>query len=283
VTAPDVARPGAYGFAVEGLVDTSALVPAGADWPLLTVELAERHAPQPPTSVTDDSATIPLRDGTLIELDRARGVVRFSAPTPLAESHVTHPGLGFAAVPLAHWAGRECFHGGGFVAGQGAWGVMGTTGSGKSTLLAALALAGCEIVSDDFLVAGARAAYAGPRCLDLREPVPAKLGIEGEVSLSPRARPRLALAPTRPVLPLRGWLVLEWGESPELVPIPAGERLTVLAGERIWPPLGTAVGLLDLASLPAWRLRRPRRWGAVSQTVELLLAAVSDRREPGGL
>jgi ABC-type molybdenum transport system ATPase subunit/photorepair protein PhrA len=50
---------------------------------------------------------------------------------------------------LAHWLGRESFHGGGFVAGDGVWGVLGEKGDGKSTLLASLALSGVPIVADD--------------------------------------------------------------------------------------------------------------------------------------
>jgi hypothetical protein len=283
VPAPDLSRPGAYGLAVSGLADSSLLVPALGGWPSATVEVARRTGPLPPTSVTAEAAAIPLREGTLIEVERRSATVRVSAPGPLEDAHLAHPLLGFAAVVLSHWAGRECFHGGAFVSGPGAWGVLGTTSSGKSTLLAALSLAGCEIVADDFLVANRGCVYAGPRCLDLRDPVPARLGIEGDVAPSPRGRPRLRVGPTRVEQPLAGWLVLEWGDEPDLVPIPAAERLGVLARERIWPPLGTALGLLELAALPAWRLRRPRRLGALRDTVALVLAGLAARREPDRL
>jgi hypothetical protein len=59
--------------------------------------------------------------------------------------------------------------------------------------------------------------------------------------------------------PLRGWFFLEWGAVVEAVPCRAGERFRQLAAQRRWPTgVMDPTALLELGSLPAWTLRRPK-------------------------
>ena len=172
-----------------------------------------------------------------------------------------HPLLAPAAGLLARWQGREALHCGAFVAAGGAWGLTGANEAGKSTLLATLALAGTPVLTDDLLVVDAAGiAYAGPRCVDLRELVVVGGDVAARVrSVRAGTRWRLDLVPVGPTAPLRGWFFLDWGDRVEAVPCPARERFARLGEQRRWPMLpADPHTLLELAVLPAWILRRPR-------------------------
>jgi hypothetical protein len=191
------------------------------------------------------------------------------------EDSLLHPWLAPAAAIVARSLGREVFHAGAFLADGGAWALTGTNEAGKSSILAALAIAGEPVLTDDLLVVGDDLAYAGPRCVDLRD-LSVVGGLAGTVrSVRKGTRHRLDLPVTEAVAPLRGWFFLEWGDAVEAVPCAAAPRIERIMAQRRWA--STAINprvLLALASLPGWVLRRPPGAEHMEALLELL-ASVS--------
>jgi hypothetical protein len=272
-------RLGAYGLRLRGVNADELLVPGDPAWPELSLSATVGESVQRSEEVTGEHAFLRLRNGGHIALDRAGGSAAYVVPHALGAEELVHPYLAPAASVMAHWLGRESFHAGGVVLNGGVWGVVGDRQAGKSTLLARLALAGHDVVADDLLVLDVPSAtvYAGPRSVDLREDAAEQLGAGEELGLvGARERWRLRLAPVTGPLELRGWIFLRWGERAEIRAQTASERLTSLAsrrGIRVSP--SDPAGILELAALPCFELRRPRRWDSLERAGELLLATVS--------
>jgi hypothetical protein len=227
--------------------------------------------------VTESKALLKLQSGGEIRLDRARGRATYVLPRRLGRDELVHPFLAPAAALMAWWLGRECFHAGAFVIGGRAWGVIGDRGTGKSTTIAELSLAGLPILGDDLLVVRGRTAYAGPRAVDLRRDAAARLSVGESLGVvGARERWRLALPATKAEVPLGGWILLAWSARVELARVPASERLVRLhRGRGINLPPRDPDAMLDLASLPAWELRRPKAWGSAGDALERLLETVA--------
>ena len=184
-----------------------------------------------------------------------------------------HPYLAPVGAVFAHWLGYEAFHAGAVVARGGAWGVLGPSGAGKSTMLAWLALRGWPVVTDDLLVTRDMQALAGPRMLDIRPSATGHLdGIQRLNSCRGGSRRRLRLPAVDPQVPLAGWVFLAWGDGPSLVRLRPAERLRRLGENRMVQLVSSSpVSLLDLATLPAWELRRPKRWDLLGVCAERVL------------
>lgn len=269
-------RPGAYGFAVEGIDAPAALMPVPGDWPLVHIaHLVGRR----------DEFTAPERDGVLrinliedglLVADRRQSSATFVTGARLGPDELAHPYLAAAAAPFAGWLGRSALHAGAFLDRQGAWGVLGAKEDGKSTLLASLALAGIPVLTDDALVVELGRAFAGPRCIDLRHEAAVALDVmDRAVPARAGERARLPLPPKIPlVVPLRGWFTLAWDEELGVRLLPASKRLVALAVRtgRSAPP--QPAELLDLATLPVWELRRPRRLDLLGDAVRLVAETV---------
>lgn len=246
-------------------VDAS--VPAGQDVPVLV-----RQTPHPPSRPTDfdpvHGGVRELTDGRLLTLDRDRGCATFHGPA-LPADLLAHPYLGPVATVFNRWAGRETFHAGAFVLDGRAWVVLGPRNAGKSSLLAALHARGTEVVSDDIVVVDELAVRSGPRCVDLRQPVP---GIALDTrTVRAGSRARVGLPPVAARTPLAGWLFLHWGSRLTLDPVPGAELLGRLAARRSWPHLPSdPVALLAMAALPGWDLTRPPDWRGLGATCRLL-------------
>jgi hypothetical protein len=274
---------GCYGFALAGVDGAEALlVDAPADWPVLELRNA---APRPGGPEEDRigprSAELTLHGGWVtIEREPARATFRLPAPPPARD--LVHPYLAPAAAVAARWAGRESFHAGAVLAGDGAWAVLGDKESGKSTTLAHLALGGHPVVSDDLLVVDGDHVLAGPRCIDLREGSAAHLGAGEPLGVvGVRERWRLALGPVPPRTPLRGWVTLAWDDEPRVEVLRGAERMLALLPFRsVQLEPGAPQELVDFGALPVLRLRRPRRWDALDEAAGRLLAAIG---QPGGL
>ena len=268
---------GAYGLRLRNVQRAGRfLVPARASWPRLEIKRRVGDGDAGPEWLTESEARLRLQTGGEIRLDRARGRATYVVPRRLRAAELVHPFLAPAAAVMAYWLGRECFHAGGFVAAGRAWGVVGERGSGKSTTIAELALAGVPIVGDDLLVVGGRNVFAGPRAVDLRGDAAARLGVGESLGVvGARERWRLQLPATKPELPLGGWIFLAWGDRVETVSVPGSERLVRLhAGRGVNLPPRDPDRLLELASLPAWELRRPRSWHSTDDALERLLDTV---------
>jgi hypothetical protein len=268
---------GCYGFRLRGLGDAHGmLVEAPATWPILEVRRAPLAGDGPTLDqIGPDRAELVLQRGWL-ELDRSARLATFRFESPLPDRDLVHPYLAPAAAVAARWAGRDSFHAGAVVVGGGAWAVLGDKENGKSTTLAWLALNGHPVLADDLLVVAGDAALAGPRCIDLRRDSAAHLGAGEPLGVvGQRERWRLALRAVPAEVPLRGFVTLGWDRELALEPLRGAERLlALLPGRTVQVPPMQPGGMVDLSSLPVWRLRRPRRWEALPDAAALLLDAL---------
>lgn len=266
-----------YGLRFEGL-PTGGLLPAGElPWPLIEVRQAE-GMPAAETWFGEEDGLVALRDGPRrIYFERAARRATFYG-SHIDPEDLIHPYLAPIGIAFARWTQREAFHAGAFLAGDGAWALIGDCEAGKSTLLAALAARGIPVLSDDLVVTDGTLAFAGPRSLDLRaRPDAACLG--GYLAASPSrqgTRWRVALGAVAPVFPLRGWFYLSWSDRLELERLSSAENLARLAQSRALPDQPTSSSdLLELAVLPAWEVRRPRSWPGLQDTIERLLSVAT--------
>jgi hypothetical protein len=255
-----VAEHVAFGFRIVGMESAALAGEAHPTWPQLRVHRRVGPAVRQATHLSDGHALLELADGWL-SVDRDEATATYLSDQDIDPDRLVHPLLSPAAGLMARWLGRESFHCGAFLAADGAWGLTGANEAGKSTILATMALAHTPVLTDDLLVVDrAGVAYAGPRCIDLRE----LDVVGGDVATRVRTvrsgtRQRLGLPPVPAAAPLRGWFFLEWGDVVEAVPCSARERFLRLGAQRRWPTLpADSRALLELASLPAWTLRRPR-------------------------
>ena len=277
-------RVGAYGIAVTGLADQDdALVGAAPHWPTVRI-LSYRGPPQRPApSINQSRAVFPDGEDGYAIVDGVSGTATFTGPRPPESDELLHPRLGMVGAVYAQWLGREAFHAGAFIHRDLAWAVVGDGHAGKSSLLAALYAAGTPVVCDDTLVVSGGMCVSGPRCIDLRGAASERLGIQDcDLSVRRGGRLRLRLGPASRSAPLAGWVFLRWGEDYALEPIPAADRVVRIGERRGWHRRGVNEPrrLLELASLPAWELRRPPDWRLMPETVQMLHATLDAVRQP---
>lgn len=269
-----------YGLAVSGADDAVELAPlaeptvdGAAD--LLAVRLVLSTAPPPcPPTIDGDRIAERLITGAWVHLDRKRGLAGFHGE-PVRRDLITHPYLATTAIGFNRWAGREVLHAGAFEAAGRAWVVLGPSTAGKSTLMGALAAAGVPVLADDMVVTDGETVFAGPRCVDLREPFPPGV-LDGPPPALRRAREglrwRMDLPPIAPRVPLGGWFFLQWDDTPSLVPIAMSALLARLARWRSLRQLPSdPATILALAGRPGWDLRRQRDWSGLRDSVDTLL------------
>jgi hypothetical protein len=268
----------AYGYRISGIKDHGALALRGAEsWPELTVSIGTKGRDGGRrVDLGEHLASIDTLAARLV-LEREPVHLTVLARRCLPEADLVHPGLWPAAAVFARWRGLETLHGGAFVDELGgAWAVLGDRGAGKSSLLATLALAGRVVLADDLLVLDGDECLAGPRCLDLRPETVTALGLGSLPAVRSAERRRLALAPCDARFPLHGCIFLEWGARVAVEPLNPADHLGLLTRQRRIAGLGANVEqLLDLAGLPAFRLRRPRAPESVHDTRTALFDALS--------
>lgn len=269
---------GAYGIRLRGLDGAARLlVPVAVDAPAFALSAEVGLAETGEEWVGDERAALLLRNGGQVLVDRRAGRVRFRIPHPVRPDELVHPYLAPVAAVVGRWNGHESVHAGAFVAGGRAWGLIGERAAGKSSLLAWLAGAGVEVLSDDMVIVAAGRALAGPRSIDLREDAAGRLGIGEPIGMTgARERWRLELGAVRAAAELAGWVYLAWGEGVAARELTAAERVARIAPQRglRLPPVRPDA-LLELASLPAWELSRPRDWTAMPRVAERLLELAS--------
>jgi hypothetical protein len=276
---------GAYGLQVDRIAETAILNPAPpATWAPLTVrweDLAKPVGTEGETGIWADESTarVQMSDGALAVLDREAGSLTWHGPRNAEDGRFAHPLFGAVGAVHAWWRGAEALHGGAFVAGAGAWALLGDPGAGKSSVLAGLAGAGTPVLADDCVVIdGGGLALAGPRCVDVRPGDTVWPSPGGDpVLVRGGARRRIGLAPVAPEVPFCGAIVLGWGDSLEIRRVPVAERLGLLAEHR-WALLlpRRPEALLDLARLPVLEVRRPRGPGSFTPTLDRMLEIAAD-------
>jgi hypothetical protein len=230
-----------------------------------------------------ERAVLSLINGGKVVLCRRERKATYITPQPLDDEDLIHPSLAGVAGLFACWLGRQALHAGAVVVDGAAWGLLGGKEQGKSTLLAYLHLSGYSVLTDDALVLDDATAFAGPRCIDLREQSVRRLGAAGSVRWARSGtRGRLTLPPIDVAeVPVGGWVFLERADTVVLRRMSPGERLARLQQHRIVRSRAVdamsedPVRLLELASLPAWELGTPRRWDILPSAAERLLAAIA--------
>jgi hypothetical protein len=267
-----------YGLRLEGpaIVDVSPffLLASPETGPRISVRYeATRPAYTGAPYVDEVGAELDLPEERWLQLDRSRSEAAYFGSL-LTPDQLAHPYVGPLAIIFNRWLGREVFHAGAFVADERAWVVVGQREAGKSSLLAAIADNGIDVLADDISVTDGEQIFTGPRCLDLRQPLP---GIR--MSLS-RARDdtrwRLLLPHGPASCPVGGWLFLRWGDELSLTPVPASKLLGRLARHRLRTHLQSDPSiLLALANRPAWVVTRPRSWAGVDGTVAAIVSTVA--------
>jgi hypothetical protein len=225
---------------------------------------------------TETGAVIESGASCVIDVTRATAHATIRARAVAGGTALVHPYLGAAASVVACWLGRESFHGGAFLSGGEAWGVLGSRTAGKSSLLAWLHREGRAIVADDLLVLDGLNVFAAPRTLDLRRETAEYLELGEPLGwVGARERWRIELAPVPPSVRLAGWISLAWGETVELVPLRGRERLSRLGAQLTIGELPThAAALMELAGLPSFELRRPMDWEGFEAAGDALLGGL---------
>ncbi len=268
---------GAYGLTFPG-VPSARLVLAPDSWPAWTARVNDELWTGP-QEWSDDRVVLRLAPVGHARIDRRTRTTDLLLPEPPVEEAWFHPLLGTTAVTVAAWSDWHCLHAGSFVdAAGGVWGILGDKERGKSSALAWLTVNGHQIVADDLLVARDRTVFAGPRCLDLRPAAARHFGIGADVGvLGGRRRWRVGLPAVAAELPLRGLVVLEWGEHARVERIELAEKAKILAGARgLLLPQVPAPNQLPLLSLPMLRFTRPHSWPDLDASMALLLRALSE-------
>ncbi len=252
-------------------------MPAEEGWP--EVELCWAPPLSDPPDVGffgPDEAVLALVSGGHAVLDRVNRLARFCKVDPPDGHQVAHPCLSTASSYFARWDGRLSFHASAVVAEGAAWGLLGSKEAGKSTTVAWLAEAGYGVLSDDLLVLDGQTALAGPRIVDLRLPTAERLGRERLVVVRKGERHRLLLPDVPAEVPFAGFLVLAVGAEVSVERVPLADRLEILRHHLTLRQLGAPGSvLLELVSLPMWRVQRSRDWSELPLLLDRLVATIA--------
>jgi hypothetical protein len=271
---------GAYGLRLPDLhAAAELLVPAPDHWPEWRIE--HEHEVDPPAdrceSFNGKRAFLRLSGGGWVDIDSDASRSTLRLPEPPDARAMVHPFLSLTAATTARWRGWSAFHAGGVVLGGRVWALLGEKGAGKSSTLAQLFLDGVVVMADDVLVIRDGNAITGPRCLDLREETAKRLGIgEALGKVGERERWRVPMPTADLELPFGGFVELTWSDRTSLEPVASAARLSLLVRHfalRLWPPSWTDI--LAYASLPTYRLSRPRSLRSLPEASERLRVAVS--------
>jgi hypothetical protein len=264
-----------YGLSVSGIGTIGGVTaPPPADAPRLHVTRAVGRAADPAfVSYTDDRVVLALIDEGQLVVERRPATATYLIPHAISDDELLHPWLVPAIAVTAGWHGRRVLHGGLVGTSGRAVALVADKEGGKSTLLSWLAVQGeVDIYSDDLVVLDEDTAFAGPRCIDLRQPTVDNMTLDGRVRLvRDGTRWRLTLPAAPPTVTLAGVIVLEWGDTPSLEPVRPSQRLAALLPHSIGyglPP--GADGILGFVRYPVWRLVRPKNWDALPASAALI-------------
>jgi hypothetical protein len=254
--------------------------------PLVTLEWRHACAAATFDSSEDGRAAMGTRGATAFHVLREPRSIVFDIPVEPPPDALIHP---LATVPLAilaRWRGDVTLHGGAFAARNAAWALIGDRHAGKSTSLGMLAPLGHPVVTDDLIVVRDGQVWSGPHCVDLREDAAERLGPTRDLGLpGARRRLRLSCEPVPERLPLGGFFLLDWHDRSHVAVerLPLSERIRVLYRLEYAALVGPAdpKDILELATLPAWRIVRPKEWSAAEEMsreiLEIVEASVGSR------
>lgn len=242
---------GAYGLRLRGVDSRWLAVHDATHWPEMTI---------------DRPAVGPSGDHPEVCTESLRATV----DAGVAGDELVHPVLGRIALRVTLARGWDAIHAGAIIGPGGAWAIVGAKERGKSSVLAACAEAGIGVLSDDVLIVADGQCLAGPRALDLRPGAAERYG--PTVAVRGGTRRRLALPPVRAEVPLAGIVYLEWGgDSARLTRLRGSDTLGRLSENRRQDGFPRhPETLLNLAALPSYELRRPRRWDIQDDVVDRL-------------
>jgi hypothetical protein len=258
---------GAYGLRLDGLSTSLLVSPVPASWPRVTLSQDANASPAERSTYSENAIDLSYESGWGVSLRRETGTMTFQVRRPVSDDELVHPLLAPAAMHFAAWLGHAAFHGGAFVMGGRAFGVLAERNHGKSTTLTRLATMGVPVLVDDALVVDNGIALSGPRCIDLR---PEAVSDDSLESVRGDGRRRLRLPPIEPSYPLGGIFVLRWNDGISFDSLPPSERLIALAG-HCRPEVGRTSALLELSRLPVWRVQRPRDRACLDEICDRLL------------
>ncbi len=267
---------GCYGLGLAGLDGARHYMsPVEQDAPVLQVTQATGFlGPRPDEDLAGETALLHLSDGVgYAELNRARRSARLHVADAYADEALLHPMLSSSCAVTNRWLGRDSFHAGAFALGPLAWVVIGDRGMGKSTTLGYLATREVPVVTDDLVIVDAGYIYPGPAFVDLRPDAADGLGLGRDVGyLGSRRRARFDVAPIGASrIRLGGWIILGWGASVALTPVPLPDRIGLLYDNRVvrTAPVDPS-SYLRHAALPFYRLTRPKDWSTLPEVYTVL-------------
>jgi hypothetical protein len=270
-----VIRDGAWGLRLQGPAIEGDRLLSCPGWPAVKVVISVGRPPDGPDTFDAEDADIRLFGGGRVRCHRAGMASELVLPEAPTADAIIHPHLGSTATIMNYWLGRTCFHAGAVIVGDGAWALLGHRGDGKSSSMAWFTLQGLPVLTDDILAVAGRTAFAGPRCLDLREEPATRFGIGTYLGwVGSRERWRVGLSEVSPECPLLGWVFLEWAPSLAVEPVSAGTALPRLLDFGAASLVPDPTTLLDLAALPAWAWRRPQSWDAMPGAADALIQAL---------
>jgi hypothetical protein len=267
-------RLGAYGLTVEFPGNNGSLGEVPDSWQEwhFAYDVDSAHVEREETWSNSAGVLRMLPTGYAL-LDRSARSTVFVVPVEQSPEAFAHPHLGSTAVAVAQWSGHGTFHAGSFVYDRGVWAVLGGRQHGKSSTIAWLHRSGLGIMADDLLVTTHGVAFAGPRCLDLREGAAEYFAIGRDIGeVGSRRRWRVDLPQIEPELPLRGWVTLAWGNEIAVRRCSAEERFAQLFANRAFLLAeSNPESWVELLSLPMYELRRPRDWSCIDEAMAALL------------
>jgi hypothetical protein len=257
------------------------LVPVVGHWPGWAFQWERldtrlEHLPHAAATWSEYQCTFAAQPSGFVSVERDSATTTLhlvESPTPAA---LVHPYFASTSMVVNQWLGRMPFHAGAFVHAGRAWAVLGGREMGKSSLIMSLHQAGVTVLTDDLMVLDGETAYAGPRCLDLRESAADRFDAGeflGVIGTRERWRVQLPAAPSE--VPFGGWVLLDWGDEVSMtLPTPT-DRLAALAVHRAAIAAeADSAQLLELLRFPMYRFTRPFEWGAMDNAIEQLLEAL---------
>lgn len=228
-------------------------------------------------SVASGRSTLDIEDHATLTFTGEPLLLEVRAPAPIQVESLVHPVLTFAGAAAARWQGRLALHAGAVVIDGGAWVMLGSPGHGKTTLVTQLHQRGHPVLTDDLCVLAGQTVLAGPRAGDLRTDAATALGLGTKIEM-PLGRPRWRhqFGPAPFDAPLAGIIELYWSDVVEVGRVSPAERIATLAShEALSLEPTNPRGLLDLLTVPMWRVGRPADWNMASQAIDAVLQLAS--------